>query len=372
MQFVELHEVCRLEPRADTIWQTGDELHWQQADPFCVVGVSTGAMVNRHRQSKCILPAPGVYRLRDAEVHGRGCVKIGDSLLGGESWPGIGVFDGPAKRLLHTTPRDYFADKAPALPVRRVPGRSVLLSHSADHIYGHWLLDIFPVLWMAKRSGATDGARVIVRSDAPSYIDAWLLAAGFGPDAIIRHDVHGEILLAEELVVGTYLRVKEYVYPEMAEYGDWFRGIHVADLPPRASDGSRLYVSRSGIERTRRNLINRPEIEEKFAELGFEVYRPETDTIETQIRKFSKAGFIIGESGSGLHNSLFSPSDTMVCALTSQKRLNLIQSALCQARNQRISYIVGTAFDRAGLGSTVDFHIPPDDVDVLLEQCGTV
>lgn len=369
MQLVELSDLSRVEPRVEAIWQAGSEVHWQQAAPYCVVGLFANGMIKRHQESNYVLPPLGLYRIPDAQVHGRGCVSIGDTVLAGESWPGIAAPDRPAKRLLGATPKQYFSDLVPSMHELKISGRAVLLSHPADHIFGHWLLDIFPILWLAECHAAMDGTKVIIRSDAPSYIDTWLAAAGIAADDILRHDVSNEILQVEELIVGTHLRIKEYFYPEMSGFGDWFKGIHVKDPEPPAVTKSRIYVSRSGVERPRRNMTNRLEIEGKFRDFGFELYHPESDTTEAQIRKFSNAEIIVGESGSGLHNSLFSPSDTIVCSLTSQKRLNLIQSALCQVRDQRVAYMIGVAFDRAGLGNTVDFYIAPEDIIDLLEQC---
>jgi capsular polysaccharide biosynthesis protein len=58
--------------------------------------------------------------------------------------------------------------------------------------------------------------------------------------------------------------------------------------------------------------------------------------LERQIRLFSHASVVVGEFGSGMHNTVFSPRDTKIGVLGFN---NLVQSFIAALRSQRIAYL---------------------------------
>src|ERR1700686_1078449 len=77
--------------------------------------------------------------------------------------------------------------------------------------------------------------------------------------------------------------------------------------PESSKRGKRLCVVRTPKESDTRVFLQRDCFEKKAAEHGFELIRPEQYTHEEQIRMFSAASVLVGEYGSGMHNSVFLP-----------------------------------------------------------------
>ena len=71
---------------------------------------------------------------------------------------------------------------------------------------------------------------------------------------------------------------------------------------------------------------------------NIESISPEKLDWTEQVYLFSNANLVIGEFGSGLHNTIFSPSATNTIVLASP-RMNWIQSGISALRNQKIAYI---------------------------------
>ena len=90
-------------------------------------------------------------------------------------------------------------------------------------------------------------------------------------------------------------------------------------LPGHPSDARRIYVSRrlNAHRPLRRPLLNEATIEREAERMGFRVVFPESLSFRQQIGLFAGADFIVGPSGSGMLNSLFSAPDTRVLDIES-------------------------------------------------------
>lgn len=124
----------------------------------------------------------------------------------------------------------------------------------------------------------------------------------------------------ESLCMTNVLSPEGYFHPEFRQA---FRRIaaKLKLLDGGKSGGSRkLYVSRA-LSRARsphyRALTNEPRIQQIVVERGFEPVFPETLSLADQIRLFDSAAIVIGPSGSGMLNAIFSPPGTSVVDLES-------------------------------------------------------
>lgn len=90
-------------------------------------------------------------------------------------------------------------------------------------------------------------------------------------------------------------------------------------LPGAHSNVRRIYVSRrlNAHRPLRRPLLNEAKIEREAERMGFRVVFPESLSFRQQIGLFAGADFIVGPSGSGMLNSLFSAPDTKVLDIES-------------------------------------------------------
>lgn len=316
-----------------------------------------------------MLPAPAIYAVDDAEVHGLGAVCWDNVVLGGEGWPGLSSLDTPAARFFGESARYYFQNIASGRIRRQIAGVALLLARPGDNIYGHWLIDIFPLVWLAKvRAGLR--VRYILRTGTPEYAIAWLKARGASTSDIILYDPKAEILEVERLLVAPGLRRGDYVHATLKEYRDWFEAVAgLEPSEPRGGDRT-IYISRKEWTSPYRQLLNRETIEGQFLKRGFEIYQPEREPLPRQIATFRQSRLIVGESGSALHNNVFSSSETVVGVLASASRLSLIQSSLCAIFGQKIAYTMGEPFLRPNFsfGAIAPYVIAPEVIDQFLDR----
>jgi capsular polysaccharide biosynthesis protein len=78
-----------------------------------------------------------------------------------------------------------------------------------------------------------------------------------------------------------------------------------------------------------------------MSEYGIEIVEPHKYSQEEQIKLFSEASFVIGEYGSAMHNTLFSPPETKVIVLQSDAPLSFIQAGIGAALNQPTGFVFG-------------------------------
>ena len=273
------------------------------------------------------------YRLRQVNLTADGIVLAGENVL----WTTL---------LNH--PRYHVASitgELPtlgAMPGRRVAGPAVMLSGPGSHIYGHWLVDVLPRLFVLASCGyELAKLQFIVSASLPRFCHEFLQLLGIVEDQLIRHDERGELLEVEELLLPTNLRIGSQIHPLMKPAVAFLRDRISArsSVEPHSAPNRRLFVSREGGEPSRL-LQNRGEIEAIAVAEGYEIVSPETLAIPEQIAMFASAAQIIGEYGSGLHNSVFAPPATVVMALRgTSHHPGFIQSGLGQVFRQPTGYV---------------------------------
>jgi len=369
MHLINVDDLESLKPRVSVIW-SGSATECRLEAPLFVIGTRSQEFIDHHkRKSQAILPAPAIYAIDDGEVHGLGAVCWDNAVLGGDGWPGLSSSDAPAARFFGGSATHYFQKIAPKRTRRRIEGVALLLARPGDHIYGHWLIDIFPLVWLAKVQA---GLRVkyIARNRVPDYAIAWLRAAEISNEDIIVYNPKAEILEVERLLVVPGLRRGDYVHAALKEYRDWFEAVAgLKPSEPRGGDRT-IYISRKEWTSPHRQLLNRETIEGQFLKRGFEMYQPEREPLQRQIRTFRQSGLIVGESGSALHNNIFSSAETVVGILASASRWSLIQSSLCAIFGQKVAYTMGEPFLRpnSGFGPLAPYVIAPEVIDQFLDR----
>lgn len=245
----------------------------------------------------------------------------------------------PDRAVAHTAPwkRDPFADQPP----RRYEDLRMLAMPGVA-IYGHWLLDLVPRL--AALSQNPGGGPVYAPGTRP-----WAnqLAGYFGVDlptpplAWPGSLVHTDRLELRTLL--SYGRVMDRAHASAA----WEQLKERILAEPLEDDisgiGTRLYVSRAQWSGGR-TLVNGPEVEKAVTGRGFTVIHPETLSLRAQVEVFSRAERVLGEDGSGLHNSMFSAPGLHLTVLNVD-RTNNYHASIANARGQRISYLASEPVD---------------------------
>lgn len=292
---------------------------------------------------------------------------------------GIIVHDGHALSSAHLNqPWDHVGamiTSLPAfgqqLPVREIAGEAVLLAGPGSHIYGHWLLDFLPRLYVLDKAGYDLSKLRYIVPEHVHFAPAMLEALSIGSDQLIPYRHDAERLQVDRLVAPGNLRSGSRFNPSMREAREFMlRHLDVAAKrgPPTVR---KLFLARSGP--SDRLLTNRDEVHQLAAENGYTLIDPARLEFGDQAALLFGADVIMGEYGSGLHNSLFAQSGTIVCALRGDTvDPGFIQSGLNEVCRHRGGYVFGEVDADSTRHS---FSIRPDlllmamsCIDVMLEN----
>jgi Glycosyltransferase 61 len=223
----------------------------------------------------------------------------------------------------------------------------VSLAGPGHLIYGHWIVDFLPKLFLLHRIGIDPlEAKFLIPDNTPEFAFAWLELLGISESQLVLFDPYSEVVAARPLIVPTMLRTNARAHSLFRPAVEYLLSLVARKHPIKAGSGpgQKLFVSRSGAGREGRRLLNRAAIERLAAGAGFAIFRPEALSLLDQLSTFAGARQIIGEYGSGLHGSIFAPPETLVCALRSSARHpGFLQSGLCEVMGQKIAYIFGPA-----------------------------
>lgn len=263
----------------------------------------------------------------------------------------------------HYDPASATATANEALAVRRVDQPCLVLSQCGWDIYGHWLLDILPKLPLLRRLPG-DVPVLLPTGLAPWQLEH-LELLGVGADRVITYDPGAEVVQLRRALCVSHPR-QYYALNACANAA--YEQI-LAALPAPPARGRRLYVSRRRLTSGKQDLVNSAAIEEMLLQLGFEVVEPETMSARQQVQCFAAATLVVGEQGSGLHNTAFSPRGTRVLCLHSERAQFFAQAGLGHIRAQPTGFIFGR--HRADLdtyGTDRVFEVDPVVLRRVLEQ----
>jgi len=254
---------------------------------------------------------------------------------------------------------------------RKIDGTVVSIAGPGHLIYGHWLVDFLPRLFLLYLSGIDPlEVEYLLPSNTPRFALNWLELLGINPQHLLFFEPYSERVAVSCLIVPTLLRTNgrahplfrsaiEYLLTLLSRKGEHVRG---------EGSAKRLFLSRGGSGRENRKLLNRQVIERIAAEAGYAVVRPEALSIAEQLTLFVSAKTIVGEYGSALHGSVFAPPGTVVCALrASARHPGFLQSGLCQVMAQKIGYVFASAGEK---DIEQEFAVPEDNFRAALTLIG--
>ena len=176
-------------------------------------------------------------------------------------------------------------------------------------IYGHWLLDFIPRFMIAREALGRDfpKTKIVLPDDTPPWAIAMLEAfIGIERRQLVTFERGVDRLALRNACVPSYAH-NRYAFHPFAQ--SVFAALGTRPMPggPR-----RLCISRVGFERTTHGIHkvfqNREAFETMAEHHGYRVIRPETMPLRDQAAVFASASHVVGEYGSGLHTTLFSPA----------------------------------------------------------------
>ncbi len=282
----------------------------------------------------------GLYRLAEARVTFDGVVIQG----------GVGLWSLALNHPDYLVARVLAADggRRMALPARHVPGPAALLHGPGYNVFGHWLVDFLPRLFVLSQAGFDIAAlRYILPADAPGFASTFLRLIGVPADNIVVHDHRTEVMAPDALLIPTILRRQSRLSPLFAAATAYWADRVAASHAVLSEEGRRLFVTR-GAAAPNRHLGNRARIEAIAAEAGYEIVQPETLPLPAQIALFRGARRIVGEYGSGLHGAMFARPGAAVCALRgTSHHPGFVQSAIADVCGHHCGYVFGPTPEHA-------------------------
>jgi hypothetical protein len=238
-------------------------------------------------------------------------------------------------------------------PRRYLTGPVAMITGPGHTVYGHWLSDFLPKLYLLHAAGH-DVRRLhyLLPADTPKFGRAWLDLIGIPPENVILFSPDGELVWVEELLLPTTFHNGIRASVLLKEAAKFLISLveSRADQPAQTNAPRRVFVSRARTSQSR-PLLNRDRIEEIAVAAGLELVYPEALPLLDQVRLFGETSMIVGEYGSALHGSLFSSPGTTVCALRgSRGHPGFIQSGFGHALKHPTGYVFGDTDDPADTG----------------------
>lgn len=230
-----------------------------------------------------------------------------------------------------------------------------LLTHWNSHAYGHWIQEGFlQMLFLRHLRDSLPAFSILTPKITSIDVTRWakLVLPGV-PIAVF--DEKMEYVHCERLFMTTLLFSGSHSFhPLTNELIDEIRATTNATGPAT----ERSFITRPTAGSVRR-LSNQLEIETIAVERGLTLVAPENLSIVDQIKLFAQSGVIVGEYGSGMHNTLFSTSRALVLCLN---YMDICQSRISQLRGYRVGYILpsrGKPVAWVEGAPLQEFHIDP-------------
>lgn len=334
--------------------------------PDLMIGAIHAGLLRDYFGQTVVLGA-SLYEVTDAEVAAEGVLFLDGAV---QYCGQLNIFPVDSEARFRT-----LAARRPGLRPVSVADPVVLLAGPGHHMYGHWLVDFLPKLFLLHRAGH-DIARLryLLPADTPAFARTWLGLLGIGADRIVAYDRERDRVACRRLLVPTALRFIGRASPLMREAARFL----LDRVTPRSRPSwrlgrsgrarpalRRLLISRSDNADThnRRTLTERAELEAGARARGFEIVRPEGLSVPEQVALFRSADVLVGEYGSGLHGSLFAPPGATVVAFRDNgTELGFLQNSLDHALGHASGYVFGSA--RTGEGF---FSVQPQDIDFAFD-----
>lgn len=339
MELISADDAVRLYPRLTRFREIAPASRAIPRTPDFMFGSPTAAVLASYYGYQEI-SAPGVWSIDRAILQGAYLVRM----------PNAFVHVGSAN--LHP---DYIeraasdASSEDTAPKRHLEPH-VLLIGPGYQVFGHWLADFLPKLYVLECAGYDLATlRFIVPADTPAFGLEWLRMCGIRDEQLsIFHAPHDSWDV--DLLIPTIIHngLRGPMFGEVARFLQSRIRARSAEHP------ARIFLSRARAT-PGRACRNRDEIEQIADKAGLAIVYPEQMPLADQIALYASADLVVGEYGSAMHTALFSRPGTVVCGLRgSRLHPGFLQSAMGAALRQPTGYVFGQTHDDASQTFTLD------------------
>jgi hypothetical protein len=228
--------------------------------------------------------------------------------------------------------------------------------------HAHFLIQTLGKIQIFKKAGIRPD-KLLVQPTIKKYQKEMLEALGYPESDLLIRDPKEAMKFRE--LYATY--TSNVMVPDLTVYDDI-----AARIEPSGNYPEKIYVSR-GDKPFIRRFLNEDRIIETVQELGFEVIIPSKLTLEEEVNIFRQAKIVIGPLGGGIYNTVFSPPDTTVIALSDPCYMVEWATQIAGLRQHKIGLVFGNSFwsytERVYWGTHNNFII---DTELLKESINSV
>ncbi len=181
---------------------------------------------------------------------------------------------------------------------------SLITPHYASHNYGHFMLDIVPLIQLGMSMGLNMISKPLLDWQKPIYE-----RVGINQGSITT--VSKRFVMLKKVFVSNRHKAAS-TYADSPNHRDVFAAIlkNIIKPPIKYHPRRRIFLSR-GVT-PKRNLRNRAALEAVLHQEGFETVRPELMSFDEQALLFSDADIIVSEFGAVMANVVFCRPGTKV------------------------------------------------------------
>ncbi len=204
--------------------------------------------------------------------------------------------------------------------------------------YGHFLMESLCRMWVLNYLDKKITEDCFYYFDIHTPVESalskkWILGIleKFGIDS--RNLIFGDRkYVVEELIVPSQAMILHHSVVGVQQKYVWNVVANSYYQSNASYSCKKLYLSRSGLMRDKRKLLNELELEKALRDVGFDIVHPETLSFEQQIVLYANAELLIGPSGSALHNAAFMKEGSHVISLTTRDFCLLNELLCCYAK----------------------------------------
>lgn len=277
-----------------------------------------------------------------------------------------GVYDGNdnpvplSARFRGTEPVEGTLTPEQLRPVASSTRHAFFLGSGEKH-YGHFLLEVLCRAWAWAWSEGNELGVPVLQSEVPAFArDIYSLIPGVADKIeIVRRPTRFRSIR----VPGASFIIRREAYHAFKDLCERMAQRAISgSIPP--SDRP-VYLSRSGLDHSRRTIIGELRLERHLEEQGFLIVKPETLSIMDQMALVNRHRWIVSPTGSATHTRLFSCISTNFVTITPAffNQNHVLCDLLCDGRAHYVR-----ALHRPNIGT----DLPLENVEPLLVDHGAV
>lgn len=254
--------------------------------------------------------------------------------------------------------------------VRQVRGLRIITSHYASHNFGHFMLDMVPLIKFAHEKNLN----ILTRKRLPWQREIYDL---LGVDERTVEEVSESAVLLEDVLVSNRHNAiaTNAAHPHLRTVFD-----DVAQRLPKGKGPKRFYLSREGSGS--RRMRNRNELIRELVNIGFDVLQPQLLSIADQAAAFAGAHLIVSEFGAVMANVVYCEPGTTVVELIPEGQCDPWSVRLCAAlrlghvqlfqmvapHDRRVIRIGGKDYDNIDFSFDVDVRSVVETVKKIIAE----